>query len=235
MDPGVAGLACAGAMMGLDYASPKFMEWMHKVLGIIRDHCYAASADLQMRREVSINTKKKCTLKATSIRPFLIGSKEKIVKQGLRNSHLLSIAPTGTISLVADNVSSGIEPPFSLYYDRTIQHFEGSKVERVEDYAYRQGYVGKTANEITAQDHVRVLACASAYVDSAVSKTCNVGDDVPYEEFKTLYENAWALGCKGITTFRVCWKEIWRFERSKKKSQKAELATSIPQPDKRCA
>ena len=121
-------------------------------------------------------------------------------------SHLTSIAPTGTISLTADNVSSGIEPPFSLYYDRTIQGFDGAQVERVEDYAYTKGFQVYTANEITAREHLNVLALAQKFVDSAVSKTCNVGDQVTYDEFKTLYYDAWKAGCKGITTFRAAGK-----------------------------
>ena len=95
------------------------------------------------------------------------------------NSHLLSVAPTGTISLSADNVSSGIEPVFSHSYERTIQTFEGQKIERVEDYGYRVfGVAGKTANELSVFDHVKVLNTASKFVDSACSKTCNVGDEV---------------------------------------------------------
>ena len=93
----------------------------------------------------------------------------KINTTGIRNSHLTSIAPTGTISLTADNVSSGIEPPFALYYDRTIEGFDGQSVERVEDYAYSLGIKGRTANEISAEDHLKVLSLASQYVDSAVS------------------------------------------------------------------
>ena len=76
-------------------------------------------------------------------------------------------------------------------------------MERVEDYAYRQGVHGRTANAISAQDHLAVLALSSKYVDSAVSKTCNVGDGVTYDEFKSLYFDAWKAGCKGITTFRA--------------------------------
>jgi ribonucleoside-diphosphate reductase alpha chain len=128
---------------------------------------------------------------------------DKIRTYGVRNSHLTSIAPTGTISLTADNVSSGVEPPFALFYDRTIEGFDGQSIERVEDYAYSLGIKGRTANEISADEHVEVLALASQFVDSAVSKTCNVGDNVSYDEFKDLYFNAWAKGCKGITTFRA--------------------------------
>ena len=99
-------------------------------------------------------------------------------------------------------MSSGVEPPYALFYDRTIQGFDGQSVERVEDYAYSLGIKGRTANEISADDHVKVLALASKFVDSAVSKTCNVGDEVTYDEFKELYYKAWVYGCKGITTFR---------------------------------
>ena len=99
-----------------------------------------------------------------------------------------------------------MEPPYSLFYDRTIQEFDGHQIQRVEDYAYRHGVKGRTANEISAEDHLSVLAMVSEYIDSAVSKTCNVGDSVEYDDFKKLYYNAWKLGCKGITTFRAAGK-----------------------------
>ena len=108
----------------------------------------------------------------------------------------------------ADNVSSGIEPPFSLYYDRTIQQFDGHQIERVEDYAYRHGVSGRTANSITAREHLEVLSLAQSFIDSAVSKTCNVGEQVTYDEFKTLYYDAWKAGCKGVTTFRAAGKRF---------------------------
>ncbi len=206
MGLGVTGLANAGEMMGMPFASQKFMEWMEKVLSVLRDHCYATSADLATEKGSFPLYEEELYTQGEFYQTLSPWVKEKIIHQGLRNSHLLSIAPTGTISLTADNVSSGIEPPFALYYDRTIQNFDGQTIERVEDYAYNQGVSGKTANEIPAQDHVRVLALASRLVDSAVSKTCNVGDDVTYEDFKTLYENAYELGCSGITTFRAAGK-----------------------------
>lgn len=206
MGLGVTGLANAGEMMGMPFASQKFMEWMEKVLSVLRDHCYATSADLATEKGSFPLYEEELYTQGEFYKTLSPWVQEKIIQQGLRNSHLLSIAPTGTISLTADNVSSGIEPPFALYYDRTIQNFDGQTIERVEDYAYNQGVSGKTANEIPAQDHVRVLALASRLVDSAVSKTCNVGDDVTYEDFKTLYENAYELGCSGITTFRAAGK-----------------------------
>ena len=105
--------------------------------------------------------------------------------------------------MTADNVSSGIEPPFNLFYDRTIQEFDGHQIQRVEDYAFQHGVEGRTANDISADEHLSVLSLVSKYIDSAVSKTCNVGSNVNFDEFKELYFNAWKQGCKGITTFRA--------------------------------
>ena len=134
--------------------------------------------------------------------------KDQIRKVGIRNSHLTSIPPTGTISLSAANISSGIEPPFSHYYDRTLRTFEGDRVERVEDYAYARGYKCRTSDEITAAEHVNVLLISQKYVDSACSKTCNIGDDVSFNEFKNLYYDAWKGGSKGLTTFRASGKRF---------------------------
>ena len=202
MGLGVTGLANAAEMCGYPYASKEFMSFASKLLRRLRDHAYSASADLAAEKGSFPLYDPEKYLAGPFIQTLPESIRAKIKQQGIRNSHLTSIAPTGTISLTADNVSSGIEPPFSLFYDRTITEFDGHTVERVEDYAYRLGVVGKTANEISAADHVKVLGMASKYVDSAVSKTCNVGDDVTYDEFKELYTTAWRTGCKGITTFR---------------------------------
>ena len=121
-------------------------------------------------------------LKSNFVRTLPASVKKEIREYGIRNSHLTSIAPTGTISLVADNVTGGIEPVFSHYYDRTIQTFEGPRVERVEDYAYSRGVAGRTSSDISVQDHLAVLLLSQHYIDSACSKTCNVGDDVSYED-----------------------------------------------------
>jgi ribonucleoside-diphosphate reductase alpha chain len=132
-----------------------------------------------------------------------------IAQHGIRNSHLLSIAPTGTISLTADNVSSGIEPVFALTAERTVQTMDGPKKEVLKDYAYEVfGVKGRTANEVSVQEHLDVLLLASKYVDSAVSKTCNVGDHVTFNEFKDIYLKAWEGGAKGITTFRAAGKRF---------------------------
>ena len=184
------------------------MGFTETVLAMLRDETYSCSADLAAEKgSFPLYDWDKYT-SGNFIKTLPDWLQQKIESQGMRNSHLTSIAPTGTISLTADNVSSGIEPPFSLYYDRTIQGFDGATVERVEDYAYRHGVAGRTANSITAQEHLSVLALAQKFIDSAVSKTCNVGDQVTYDEFKTLYYDAWKAGCKGITTFRAAGKRF---------------------------
>lgn len=206
MGLGITGLANAAEMLGHKYGSDDFMEFAEHALSTLRNETYSTSADLAEEKGSFplYDWEKYSEGKFFKTLPQWL--QDKIIAKGIRNSHLTSIAPTGTISLTADNVSSGIEPPYSLFYDRTISLFDGNQVERVEDYAYRQGVAGRTANEISAQDHVKVLALASKYVDSAVSKTCNVGDNVSYEDFKTLYVDAWLMGCKGITTFRAAGK-----------------------------
>ena len=125
-----------------------------------------------------------------------------IKKNGMRNSHLTSIAPTGTISMCADNISSGIEPVFS-YSQKRIVNMPGGQIEtEVTDYGYREfGVNGKRSDEVTVDEHLAVLQCATQNVDSAVSKTCNVSPDMPWDEFKDLYTKAWIMGCKGLTTF----------------------------------
>ena len=228
MGLGVTGLANAAEMCGHAYASDEFMEFTETVLATLRDHCYSASADLAEEKGSFPLYDEYNYMESKFVKTLPEWVQEKIRRQGIRNSHLTSIAPTGTISLTADNVSSGIEPPFSLFYDRTIQQFDGHTVERVEDYAYRQGVSGRTANEISAQEHLAVLALASQYVDSAVSKTCNVGDNVTYDEFKNLYYDAWKQGCKGITTFRAAGKRYGILNEVKEDEPKAEACFIDP-------
>lgn len=231
MGLGVTGMANAGELLGFPYATPTFMEWAEKALKMLRDECYTASALLaQEKGTFPLYDKEKYT-QGRFFKTLPKKVRELIEEHGLRNSHLTSIAPTGTISLTADNVSSGIEPPYSLYYDRTIQQFDGHQIERVEDYAYNQGVSGRTANEISADEHVDVLCLASKYVDSAVSKTCNVGDDVTYDEFKQLYYKAWKGGCKGITTFRAAGKRFGILNEVKPEREEPKAEACFIDPD----
>jgi ribonucleoside-diphosphate reductase alpha chain len=141
--------------------------------------------------------------------------KARIRQYGIRNSHLLSIAPTGTISLAfADNASNGIEPPFSWFYTRKKRMQDGSTQEyRVEDHAYRVyrmmgGDVDNlpdyfvSALDMSANDHMLMCTAVGPFVDTAISKTVNVPVDYPFAEFENLYMAAWKAGLKGITTYR---------------------------------
>ena len=205
MGLGVTGLANAGELLGYPYGSDEFLAWSESIFKVLRNGTYAASIELAKEKGTFPLYRDEYN-KSNFIKTLPYKIRKELKKHGIRNSHLTSIAPTGTISLVADNISGGLEPVFSHFYDRTIQTFEGPKVERVSDYAYERGCKGVTANEVSVSQHVDILALASHYVDSAVSKTCNVGDDISYEEFKEVYYKAWKEGCKGITTFRAAGK-----------------------------
>src|SRR5262245_15367033 len=138
----------------------------------------------------------------------------KIAAQGMRNGTLTAIAPTGTISLFADNVSSGLEPVFSFKYTRNVLMPDGSRVsEEVTDYAYRQfrRLKGETAplpeafvdaQQLTPGDHVIMQAAVQKYIDTSISKTINCPADLSFEAFKDVYMQAYELGCKGCTTYR---------------------------------
>ena len=228
MGLGITGLANAGEILGKPYASDDFMQFMEMVLRNLRDTSYDESCELAKEKGPFPLWSWEDYSQSKFILQLPPEIQHKIMTTGIRNSHLTSIAPTGTISLTADNVSSGIEPPFALYYDRTIEGFDGQSIERVEDYAYSLGVKGRTANEITADDHVKVLSLAAQYVDSAVSKTCNVGDDVSFDEFKDLYYNAWLNGCKGITTFRAAGKRYGILNEANDNEPKAEACVIDP-------
>jgi ribonucleoside-diphosphate reductase alpha chain len=215
MGIGVTGVANAIEACGFPYGSPEFLGVLEEVMELIRDTAYRASIELAKEKgpfplfdERMLESEFALTL-PEDIR-------EDILTYGIRNSHLLSVAPTGTISLTADNVSSGIEPVFSLMYDRTIQTFEGPRVERILDYGFANlGTKGRTANELSVFDHVAVLNVASKYVDSACSKTCNVGDDITWEQFKDVYMRAYDGGASGCTTFRASGKRYGILNASK--------------------
>ena len=203
MGLGVTGVANALEAMGHEYGSDDFIHWMEKIMTVIRDGCYMTSVALAIEKG-AFPLYNPSYLDSDFAKTLPASIRSLISAHGIRNSHLLSVAPTGTISLSADNVSSGIEPVFSHSYDRTIQTFDGPRIETVEDYGYREfGIKGKTADELSVFDHVKVLNSASKFVDSACSKTCNTGDDVSWEDFKRVYMQAYEGGASGCTTFRA--------------------------------
>ena len=208
MGLGITGLANAGTIMGLHYNREAFLEFEKRVLTVLRDTAYMSSVDLSIEKGVFKLFNPDKYLGSKFIHTLPDSLKSQIYQYGIRNSHLLSIAPTGTISLCADNISSGIEPPYRYVIDRTIHKEHGLEVERVEDYAYRLGYKGVTADMAEAQDHLNVLLTAAPLVDSSVSKTCNVGSNVSWGDFKDLYFKAWKGKAKGLTTFRDAGKRV---------------------------
>lgn len=209
MGLGVTGLANALAALGIEYGTEGAKHFTRRALKTIANGLYMSSVELAVEKGSFplFDADKYC--EGEFIKKLDADVREAIYKYGIRNSHLTSIAPTGTISLTANNVSSGIEPVFSTSYDRTIQSFDGPRIETVEDYAYGAwGIKCITADNISVQDHVGMLTAAQEWVDSACSKTCNVGNDVGWDEFKGVYMQAYEGGAKGCTTFRAAGKRF---------------------------
>ena len=203
MGLGVTGVANAIEALGFEYGSYMFLETLEEIMKTIRDTCYRSSVSLAIEKG-PFPLYRGEMLESDFCKTLPNDLRDLIERHGIRNSHLLSVAPTGTISLSADNVSSGIEPVFSYGFDRTIQTYDGPRVERVDDYGYRVfGVKGCKADDLPVMAHVKVLNLASRYVDSACSKTCNVGDDVTWSEFKDVYMAAYDGGASGCTTFRA--------------------------------
>jgi ribonucleoside-diphosphate reductase alpha chain len=213
---GFTGLGDALVMLGLRYDTDEARHMGAKIAEVMRDEAYAASVGLALEKGAFPMLDAEHYLAAPRFASRLPERlKGEIRRHGIRNSHLLSIAPTGTISLAfADNASNGIEPPYAWTYQRKKRMPDGSmKTYDVEDHSWRLyrhlgGNVEKlppafvTAMDISALDHMRMVAAVAPYVDSAISKTVNVPEDYPYEQFKNLYLEAWKAGLKGITTYR---------------------------------
>jgi ribonucleoside-diphosphate reductase alpha chain len=213
---GFTGLGDALIMLGLRYDTEAARAAATKIAEVVRDEAYSASVELAKEKGALPLLDKDKYLAAPGFASRLPQKLQGLIrKHGIRNSHLLSIAPTGTISLAfTDNASNGIEPPYSWTYQRKKREHDGTqKIYDVEDHAWRLyrhlgGDVEKlpeqfvTALEISALDHMRMVAAVSPFVDSAISKTVNVPEDYPYDDFKGLYFEAWKSGLKGITTYR---------------------------------
>jgi ribonucleoside-diphosphate reductase alpha chain len=213
---GFTGLGDALAMLGLRYDTPDALAFSTRIAEFMRDQSYLASVELAKERGAFPLFNADLYLSGGNFASRLPTQiKDAIRAHGMRNSHLLSIAPTGTISLAfADNASNGIEPPFSWAYTRKKREPDGGwKEHQVEDHAWRLfreqgGDVTQlpasfvTALEISAAAHMNAVAAVAPYVDSAISKTVNVPADYPYTEFEGLYFAGWKAGLKGLATYR---------------------------------
>jgi Ribonucleotide reductase, alpha subunit len=203
MGLGVMGLANAVEACGYPYGTTEFIGLTDKILMVLKNETYFQSSMLAKEKGAFPAYDPKRYFDGLFIQGLDKETHASIGQHGIRNSHLTSIAPTGTISMCMDNISSGIEPTFSVKSQRIVQMTEGPETHTVHDYGYRQlGIDPRTALEVTAQEHVAVLTACQRHVDSAVSKTCNVPSDMPWPDFKELYMNAWKQGAKGCATFQ---------------------------------
>ena len=213
---GFTGLGDALVMLGLRYDSLQARDMARHISEVMRDAAYNASVDLAAERGAFPLFNADMYLTGSSFSSRLPQAvKDRIRAHGLRNSHLLSIAPTGTISLAfADNASNGIEPAFSWTYTRKKRMPDGSfKEYSVEDHAWRlyrhlkgadapltEAFV--TALEMSAEAHALMVAAVAPCIDTSISKTVNVPADYPYADFQDLYLTAWKSGLKGLATYR---------------------------------
>ena len=215
---GFLGLGDACVMMGLPYNTDSARRFAESVATLMRDSAYRASIELAKEKGLFPMFDADKYLAGQFVKRLPKDIRDDIAQHGIRNSHLLAIAPTGTISLAfADNASNGIEPAFSWVYTRKKRLADGGTREyEVADHAWRlyRAMGGDVSDErklppafvsalqMSALDHMRMLQSVQPYVDTSISKTVNVPADYPFEDFKDLYLEAWKAGLKGLATYR---------------------------------
>jgi len=243
---GVTGLADALIMCGLTYGSSEAAEWTETVMRDIAIAAYQASVDLARERGCFPTFNADGFLHPTRFAGRMLPTQlqDDIRNYGIRNGLLISIAPTGTISMFAGNVSSGVEPVFAFEYERKVLQPDGThSVQVVQDYAvtafwdYMGGLGSGHVDDLPPQfvstqtlaplDHVRMQTAAQKWVDSSISKTVNCPEDISFDDFKAVYTTAYELGCKGCTTYRP--NEVTGSILSVKETPKEDLVVgSIP-------
>jgi ribonucleoside-diphosphate reductase alpha chain len=199
---GVMGLANVIEACGYPYGSDQFLFFLHAILGTLKNTAYAASARLAQEKGAFPLFDKAAYMEAPFIKGLHSNTRDLIAEYGLRNSHLTSFAPTGTIAQMADNVSGGIEPTFERRAIRPVIFPDGTREMEVVDYGIRAfGTNPKTSGECSADDHVKVLCATQRHSDSAVSKTCNVDGSMAWDAFKDIYMMAYHWGAKSCSVF----------------------------------
>jgi ribonucleoside-diphosphate reductase alpha chain len=211
---GVTGLADALIFCRTRYGSPECLDLIERWLSRLSNAAYAASAELAAEKGAFPLFDRDAYLARPNIAKLPQETRDAIAAHGIRNALLTSIAPTGTISLLAENVSSGIEPVFAYSFTRKVLREDGTRTEEtVTDYAwrrFREIYGEETAlpdyfvqaGELSPKDHLAVQAVAQRHIDSSISKTINVPVEIAFEDFENVYLEAYAAGCKGCTTYR---------------------------------
>jgi ribonucleoside-diphosphate reductase alpha chain len=239
---GVTGLADALILCRARYGSAEAVRLTERWMAVVRRSAYLASTEIAAEKGPFPLFDRDAFLAGETVGELDLDVREAIARHGIRNSLLTSIAPTGTISLLADNVSSGLEPVFSLKYTRNVLQSDGTRrQEEVSDYAYRlfRQIHGDAkplpdyfvdAQVLTPSEHVTMQAAVQRYVDSSISKTINVPADLSFESFKDIYTQAYELGCKGCTTYRPNDITGAVLEVKKEETAEPELALPAPQP-----
>jgi len=243
---GVTGLADALIFCKARYGSARAIELTRRWMHAIQRAAYLASAELAAEKGAFPLFDRDAFLAGENVAELDEEVRRAIAEKGLRNALLTTVAPTGTISILADNVSSGVEPVFSFTYKRYVLMPDGSRrEEQVSDYAYRRfrarfGDAAELpdyfvdAQSLSPADHVDMQAAAQAYVDSSISKTINCSEDIDFEAFKDVYLRAYDLGCKGCTTYRPNAVTGAVLETDKAASaRQAELPLEVPAPKPR--
>ncbi|SCM68744.1 adenosylcobalamin-dependent ribonucleoside-diphosphate reductase [Donghicola eburneus] len=210
---GVTGLADALLMVGLKYGSDEAAAQTEKWMKLIARASYLASVELAKEKGAFPLFDAEGYLSSGNMKQMDDDVRAEIAEHGIRNALLTSIAPTGTISLYAGNVSSGIEPVFAYAYKRKVLQKDGSRTEEeVVDYAVQMWREKKgdaelpdyfvNAQTLEPSAHVKMQAAAQKWIDSSISKTINCPEDISFDDFKDVYMAAWDQGCKGCTTYR---------------------------------
>ena len=211
---GITGLADALIMCGARYGSKRSLALVEEWMRGLQRAAYFASTEIAAEKGAFPRYDADAYLAGPSIAALDDDVRAAIAKHGIRNALLTSVAPTGTISLLADNVSSGIEPVFNYSYTRNLMMPDGSQsAEDVSDYAYRlfRRLHGENAplpdafvniEQLSPIDHLRIQAAVQRRIDSSISKTINCAEGISFDDFKDIYAKAYAMGCKGCTTYR---------------------------------
>ncbi|OHC75007.1 MAG: ribonucleoside-diphosphate reductase, adenosylcobalamin-dependent [Rhodospirillales bacterium RIFCSPLOWO2_12_FULL_58_28] len=241
---GVTGLADALIMCRARYGGNEAVRLTRTWMAAIRRASYLASAGLAAEKGPFPLYDAGKYLGSEAVRGLDADVRSAIADNGVRNALLTSVAPTGTISLLADNVSSGLEPVFSFIYSRSVAMPDGSRrEEEVSDYAYRlfrRAFGEKMplpdyfidAQGLSPNDHLVMQAAVQMYVDSSISKTINVPENIDFEDFKDIYAQAYELGCKGCTTYRPndVTGSVLQIKKKTKDDDQPELPLMSPKP-----
>ncbi|HLW26437.1 MAG TPA: adenosylcobalamin-dependent ribonucleoside-diphosphate reductase [Kiloniellales bacterium] len=239
---GITGLGDALIYCGLRYGSAAAVETVEAWMGELQEAAYLASVELATEKGSFPLFDSKAFLATQATQRLKPELRRAIERYGLRNGLLTSVAPTGTISLLADNLSSGLEPVFAFEYRRRVREADGSqRSETVSDPAYRafRERFGQEASlppafvdaqHLTPREHLVMQAAIQKYVDAAVSKTINLPADISFEDFRKVYDEAWDLGCKGCTTYRPTPLRGAVLETAQAPSTAAEAATHSSEP-----